>query len=110
MTDQAPVSVSVDPGICGFPCTIVVTAKARRQVKVEITGSDCKHVQQLGAQVTEIGLKELFKPLSRHPIFVSAERAGCHSACPIPAALVKAVEVAMGLALPKAVRIDFIEP
>jgi hypothetical protein len=52
-------------------------------------------------------LKELFAPVNRNPVFVSAQRAGCHPSCPIPVAILKAVEVAMGMALPRDAVIKF---
>ena len=109
MTGKSTVRVDVDPGICGFTCCIEVFLREKRTAHLEISETECDHIRRLNEQVTEITLKELFMPLGRHPIFVAAERAGCHPACPIPSAMVKAVEVAMGMALPKPVRIEFID-
>jgi hypothetical protein len=52
-------------------------------------------------------MPELFKPVSRNPVYRAAEKSGCHSSCVIPAAVLKAVEVAMGMALPREVLITF---
>ena len=46
-------------------------------------------------------------PVTRNPVFLSAEHAGCHPSCPIPVAILKAAEVAMEMALPREVRIKF---
>jgi hypothetical protein len=54
-----------------------------------------------------MSLKELFMPLTRNPVYIAAEKSGCHPSCAIPAAVIKAVEVALGMALPKEVRIKF---
>ncbi len=101
------VCVTVEPGICGFSCIISAQEAKKRTVQLEISGSECEQIQRLSEILNEITLKELFTPLTRNPIFISAERAGCHSACPVPAAVVKTVEVAMGMALPREVRIKF---
>jgi Family of unknown function (DUF6951) len=102
----APIThVDVDPGICGFCCQIQATSPKKRVVRLTIVGSDCEHIKQLNTEIGEMGLKDLFIPLCRNPVMVAAERAGCHPACPVPTALIKAAEVAMGLALPKAVKI-----
>ena len=45
--------------------------------------------------------------VSRNPVYLTAEKSGCHTSCVIPAAVLKAVEVAMGMALPREVRITF---
>ncbi|MBR9979954.1 MAG: hypothetical protein KFF50_02900 [Desulfatitalea sp.] len=97
----------VDPGICDFPCTIAATLSGHRKVTVTITGSECKQIQQLSTTLTEMTIKELFLPLTRNPVYGSAEKAGCHSSCVVPAAIIKVVEVAMGMALPKDVGIKF---
>ena len=102
-----PVCVTLDPGICGFPCTIEATRVEKRKVLVTIRDPECEHVQRLSESFNEIGLRDLFAPISRNPVFISAERAGCHPSCPIPIAIMKAVEVAMGMALPRDVFIRF---
>lgn len=101
------VCVTVEAGICGFSCIINAQEAKKRTVQFEISDSECKQIQRLSHTLNEIKLKELFMPLTRNPIFISAERAGCHPACPIPAAVVKTVEVAMGMALPQDVQIQF---
>ena len=101
------VCVSVEPGICGFSCAIRAQKAKKQTVFLEISGSECKQIQRLSEILREITLQQLFMPLTRNPIFVSGERAGCHPACPVPLAVVKTVEVAMGMALPREVRIRF---
>ena len=102
-----PVCVALDPGICGFPCIVEATKVKNRRVLVAIRDSECEHVQRLSESLNEIGLRDLFAPISRNPVFISAERAGCHPSCPIPIAIMKAVEVAMDMALPRDVGITF---
>jgi hypothetical protein len=99
------VRVTVDPGICGFPCEIHARGEGSGSVRVKIH-SECEHIQELAALLDGIiTMKELFSPLSRNRIYASTERAGCHLSCPIPAAVIKACEVAMHMALPKDVTI-----
>jgi hypothetical protein len=99
--------VTAEPGICGFRCTIKAQKSDNRTVAVEINGSECKQIQRLSACLTEMSLKELFMPLTRNPVYIAAEKSGCHPSCTIPAAVLKAVEVALDMALPKEVRIKF---
>jgi len=101
------VVVSVEPGICGFSCTVTAQRSDKRMVSVVFSGCDCKQVQRLAALLTRMSLKEIFMPVTRNPAYVAAEKAGCHASCVIPSAVLKAVEVALGMALPKAANIHF---
>jgi len=99
--------VAADPGICGFSCTIIAQKAGPRMVNVEIIGSECKQIQRLANGLNEMTLKALFKPLTRNPVYIAAEKSGCHPSCAIPAAVLKAVEVALDMALPREVCISF---
>lgn len=98
--------MEVDPGICAFTCLIQAFKDEKYTVRFKIQ-SDCDQIQNLAKDLGKLGMKDLFLPLSRNPIFLSAEKSQCHLACPIPCSIVKAAEVALGLALPKRVTITF---
>jgi len=76
-------------------------------VKIDIDGSGCKQIQRLSELIPQLGLRDIFVPLTRNPVFVSAEKAGCHPSCIIPTAVIKAAEVALGLALKSDVIVEF---
>lgn len=97
----------MNPGICGFSCTVYARKLEARSVQIEIEGSECKQIQRLSEMITRLGLKDVFIPLTRNPVFVCAEKAGCHPSCAIPTAVIKAAEVALGLALKRDVVIQF---
>ena len=99
--------VKANPGICGFACTVKACKTGKRKVSVEIIGSECQQVKRLANSLTEMTLKDLFLPLTRNPVYIAAEKAGCHPSCAIPSAVLKAVEVAMDMALPKDVQLIF---
>ena len=99
--------VNVEPGICGFPCKVIARKIGKRRVSLEIIGSECQQVKKLANSLTEMTLKDLFLPLTRNPVYTAAEKSGCHPSCAIPSAVLKAVEVAMDMALPKDVQITF---
>lgn len=101
--------VIVDPGICGFPCVIHVRKDDARTVSIEISGSECKQIKKLAGQLKRMTMQELFLPFSKNPAFLFAQKSGCHPSCPVPVAVLKAVEVGMEMALPKQVRITFDE-
>ena len=100
-------TLEVMPGICGFTCTVHATRLAERHARIEISGSECAMIQELSTRVTEMSMQDIFTPLTKNKVFQGAERAGCHLACPVPVAVVKAAEAALVLALPKDVRITF---
>lgn len=107
---KTEICVAADPGICGFLCTVRARMAEARTVEVEIGDSECKHIRRLSEQIKKISLKELFLPLTKNPIFLSAQMAGCHPSCIIPVAVVKAVEAAMEMAIPRNARITFSPP
>lgn len=101
------IRVAVESGICGFHCTVEAWETEKRKVAVALSGSDCKQIQRLSEQVRELNLRDLFAPAGKNPIFSLAQAAGCHPSCPIPVAILKAAEVAMGMALPRDAVIRF---
>lgn len=68
--------------------------------------SQCEGVRRLAAALPEAdGHAVAFTPAARNPVYLAAEAARLHPACVVPAAIIKAVEVACGLALPRDVSI-----
>ncbi len=104
---QKVIRVAVESGICGFHFTIEAWEKEKRKISIRISGSECQQIQRLSELVPEMNLKDLFAPISRNLVFSSAQSAGCHPSCPVPVGILKAVEVAMGMALPKDAVIRF---
>ena len=100
--------VDVNPGVCGFRCRVKVKRLDRRSAEIEIFGSECKQIQRLAKRLNKLSLRELFMPLTKNPVYVAAEASGCHPSCIIPAAVLKAAEAAMEMALPRPVEIRFI--
>ena len=103
------IQVTVDPGICGFPCVIQVRKDDARTVSIEISGSECKQIKKLAEQLKRMTMQELFMPVHKNPAFLFAQKFGCHPSCPIPVAVLKAVEVGMEMALSRQVCITFDE-
>lgn len=101
-----PVRVRVNPGVCGFPCSVCARREAKWSVSLEIR-SECKHTQRFGELLKSINLRGLFSSIRNNPVTRAAEEARCHASCPVPLAVIKAAEVAMGMALPRDVKILF---
>ena len=99
-------NVTVEAGICGFTSTIEVSKLSAKRVRVDIT-SDCEMVSKLGEQLHDVELRSALK-LPENPILCKC--AHCyirHVACPVPIAILKAIEVDVGLALAKDIVIHF---
>ena len=97
--------VSVAPGICGLFTTIEahVDDSFRAIVTIE---SDCAQVSQLARNLGQIYVfDELRAPLNESTVYHKAAECRLHTACPVPSAILKAIEVAAGLALPADVHI-----
>jgi hypothetical protein len=99
--------VVVDPGACGFTCAIRVKRIDKRSVSVKIEDSECKQIQSLNERLGQLTLRELFMPLTQNPVYLAAQASRCHASCAIPCAVIKAVEVAMGMAVARQVRFSF---
>lgn len=99
--------IAVDPGACGFTCVIRAHPVEKRSVAIEISESECQQINKLGGRLETISLRELFMPLTQNPVYKAAQACGCHASCTIPAAVLKAAEVAMGMAVARSVRFSF---
>jgi len=92
--------VTVNPGICGFTARITATSNEDYEVSVTIT-SACEHIQRLAEQITTLSpFREVRAPMPATSVYQAAGPCKLHAACPVPSAILKAMEVAAGLALP----------
>ena len=98
--DNMGCKVEVDPGVCKMK-TVVVAKTADDFVSVKFdTESDCPHVRELGATVGNVDpYTAVSAPFPENQIYVAAGKCLPHAACPVPCAMVKAMEVAAGLGL-----------
>ena len=92
--------VIVNPGICGFITTIEVAKISKQKVSVKIV-STCEMVNKLSDSLTELDKWQLFKPYSLCKVYRFASECSLHISCPVPIAILKAVEVEAGVALPR---------
>lgn len=96
---------TIEPGVCGFTTTVNVIAAGKRNCTVHIE-SECPHIQNLAAELSEI---DPFKEISfrgEGPTVLKLGAKYCsHPACPVPVGIIKAIEIEAKLALPKNVQI-----
>jgi hypothetical protein len=92
------------PGNCGFKTT-VEAAMDGKDCKVTIV-SECSVIQKLAQELTQVNpYQEISFRRSTPTILQMGARYCTHAACPVPVGIIKAVEVAAGLALPTDVTI-----
>lgn len=100
--------VIVNPGICGF--SVIIKAEKMKNNKIHVSlDSDCEMVMQMRKDISSLTLKSAFTGFAKNSIYKSAARHLKHVACPIPAGILKAIEVEIGASLPKDASIIFIK-
>lgn len=93
-------TVHIQPGVCGFETEIVAVANGDFAVKLSIT-SACPQIVRLAESLGQISALDILRqPIQETTVYREAGAAQCHAACPVPSAIIKAIEVASGLALP----------
>ena len=102
--------VEVFAGVCGHSAVIEISKVDDAHVQVVIT-SACDQITAMNPDLARVQWKgkghEVFKRMTESVVYQSAARHIRHTACPIPAAILKAIEVEVGIALPKDVTITF---
>jgi hypothetical protein len=87
-------------GICGHTTTVEATMEGK-VCKLNITSS-CKAIQQIAEELPEVNPMQEISSKRAMPKTLEMGLKHCyHAACPVPAGIIKAVEVASSLALPK---------
>ena len=98
----------INPGACGMPVTVEVEKTDAKTYAVKV-GSECTMVVKLGKEIAELTMIDAFKRLLNNPVYTRAAACLKHVACPVPAGILKALEVEAGLNLPKDVSITFVK-
>lgn len=98
--------VEVDAGSCGFITKIEVVKVDARLVKAAVS-SDCEMITEWGEELGSLDWGQCLKNFVDSPVFQCASKHISHVACPIPVALIKAIEVEADLTLPANVTIRF---
>lgn len=100
---------TIDSGICGHITHVSASKTEGYQVTLDIV-SDCPDIQKLAEDpdVVEVNALEEISFRQGEPRILAKGREHCaHGSCPVPAGIIKVVEVEAGLALPKDVTIKF---
>ena len=98
--------VKVDPGACGLPTRVEVVQKGKNIFHLEIR-SECEMVQRLERELPALYMLDAFKRVLDNPVYKMASICVKHVSCPVPCAILKALEAEAGLAVPKDIVISF---
>lgn len=92
---------SILGGVCGFTTEVNAEKSGRSKIVLDIQ-SECPAFKDLNESLKEVdGMACITSKVGEGPIY-DACRIHCkHSACPVPMGIIKTVEVAAGLALPR---------
>jgi hypothetical protein len=92
-------TVDVHAGVCGYSTKIRATRGSGYAVSLHLD-SECPHVSKIPVDLGEVdALQQIGLRGGLPPVLQSAYAHCMHAACPVPSGLVKAIEVAAGLAL-----------
>jgi hypothetical protein len=90
----------INSGVCGHITTVEATMEGK-VCKLTIT-SDCQAIQELAQDLPEVNPMMEISCKRATPQTLQMGLKHCyHAACPVPVGIIKAVEVAAILALPK---------
>lgn len=100
--------VVVDSGICGFAATVQARRVGKQDVGVDVA-CGCEQVEAFAAAIALIPWKRAFGRMCDTVVYQAASRHLRHATCPIPMAVIKAIEVEVRAALPRDVALRFVE-
>ena len=99
--------VIVNSGACGF--TVTITADKGKEKKILIAlDTACEMVKNMGADIAAVDRMVPLMGFAENPVYRSAAKHLKHAACPVPSAILKAIETEAGMNIPKDVRIEFV--
>ena len=91
----------IQGGICGFVTKVKANSKDGQKIELTIE-TDCPNVSKLAAELKEVdAFKEVLSRALDTATYQLASKYCPHPGCPVPAGILKAIEVEAGLALPK---------
>lgn len=99
-------TAKINAGVCNFNTTVNVESEDLQMATINIT-TECPSLKPLELNPIEVdAFGECFGKVGEGEIFDWCRKYCKHAACPVPTGIVKAVEVACELALPRPVTIE----
>ncbi|NDJ77506.1 MAG: hypothetical protein GYB65_14735 [Chloroflexi bacterium] len=104
------VKVVVNAGACGEHVVIYVTRLDTKRVRVMLE-TGCKQVDAMNPGLDNLLClgkgHDVFVPVDRSAVYRAAVDHNLHPACPVPAAILRAIEAELGIAVARDVTIEF---
>lgn len=102
---MSKVQATVNPGICGFATKVTADCEDGQTAAVSLE-TECPSLAPMAEKLGEVdAFAACFGKIADSAVYQIANDYCAHTACPVPCAVVKAVEAAAGLALPADVSI-----
>jgi|Deesub1362B_J571_1020462.scaffolds.fasta_scaffold00061_15 hypothetical protein len=96
--------LKVDAGACGFMSTVEVRKGNNGSFEL-LLESECEMVQRLAERLRVLSTEDLSN--KRSQVFKEGFQCLRHISCPLPIAILKALEVEAGFNVPRDVKIEF---
>ena len=101
--------IKVAPGVCGLETVLTVTSEDGMDAAVSVETACPAVKKMIDAMEQPLSAYDIcFLKPGQGPVYEAAEESLAHAACPVPAAVIKAVEAECGLALAADVSLTFI--
>jgi hypothetical protein len=98
----------VHSGICGYEVGVEVKSLDRKHVQV-VLETDCEMCLAMNPELANLQVRgkghQVLRSMTDSAVYQSASRHIRHPGCVVPAAIIKAIEVEIGVALPDDVTI-----
>ncbi len=105
-TKGAMTTVIVNSGACGFVVTIKAEKTGSGKIAISLD-TDCEMVKEMLKDIATLDRMAAFSGFLNNPVYKSAAKHLKHAACPVPGAILKALEVEAGLNVPRDAAIVF---
>jgi hypothetical protein len=101
--------VRIDAGVCGFITEVTAESDDGQNVRLAFS-STCPHVMKAAEQLESVdAYVEIFTKPAQTQTYAALSEHLPHAACPVYAGVLKAIEAAAGLALPRPASITFVD-
>lgn len=100
--------VLVNSGICGFDVTVVAEKDEDKKIRISLD-TECQMVKKMLDDIPTLDMRAAFTGFLNNPVYKSAAMHIRHVGCPVPSAIIKAIEVEIEVCLPKDVSMTFIK-
>ncbi len=96
----------IDAGICGFKTAVKAVSEDGQNVTLEIE-SDCPDIRRMSESLEQIdAYSAVFGKMTESPVYKLGAEYCSHAACPVPMGIIKTLEAACSLALPRDVSVS----